>query len=307
MLRTLASLLATLLLGGCGTEPVAEPRPLLKINDRQVSKAEFSAAFAKTRQPAATLTASERQDLERAFLTELVDRELTLAEARRRGLTVAPAELASALDEHRRGYPAGDFEAMLRERGLTDAEWQREMTESLLLDKLAEQVVGEQGRVGEREIDAYYAAHHAEFDRPAQVRARQIVVADQASGEQVLAELRKGAGFAEVAKRVSLSPDAAQGGDLGFFGRDEMPPEFDAVFALPVGKLSPLVKSDYGYHLFLVEAKRPAARLGRDEAGREIRRRLETERRETVYRVWLQELRGKAAVTVDWSQLEAKQ
>ena len=80
----------------------------------------------------------------------------------------------------------------------------------------------------------------------------------------------------------------------------------ETVFDLPVGKLSPLVKSDYGYHLFLVEEKRPAARLSRAEAGREIRVLLEAERRETVYREWLQELRGKAAVTVDWSQLEVK-
>ena len=154
-------------------------------------------------------------------------------------MAVAPAELTAALDEHRRSYPAGDFDAVLRARGLTNEEWRTELTESLLLDKLVGQVVGERGRVSEMEIDAYYAAHRADFDRPDQVRARQIVVADQASGEKVLAELRKGAEFAEVAKRVSLSPDAAQGGDLGFFGRDEMPPEFDPVFHLPVGKLSP--------------------------------------------------------------------
>jgi len=132
-------------------------------------------------------------------------------------------------------------------------------------------------------------------------------VADQAAGEQVLAQLRQGEPFAAVAKGVSLSPDAAQGGDLGFFSRDEMPPEFDAVFELPPGKLSPLVKSAYGYHLFLVEEKRPAARLSRQEAARDIRALLEAERRETVYQAWLQELRGKAAVEVDWRQLEAKQ
>lgn len=307
MLRNLVCLLAAFLLGGCSSEPVAASRPLLKVNDRQISKAEFAAAFARTLKPGQTLTAAERQDLERAFLTQLIDRELTLAEVRRRGLAVAPAELAAALDEQRRDYPAGDFDAMLRARSLTVDEWRAELTESLLLGKLADQVVGERGRVGEVELDAYYAAHRADFDRPVQVRARQIVVTDQATGERVLAELRKGAGFAEVAKRVSLSPEAERGGDLGFFGRDEMPPEFALVFDLPVGKLSPLVKSDYGYHLFLVEAKRPAARLSREEAGREIRRLLEAEHREAVYQEWLQELRAKAAVTVDWNQLETKQ
>ena len=119
MLRNLVYLLAAFLLAGCGSEPVAVSRPLLKVNDRQISKTEFAAAFARTLKPGQTLTAAERQDLERAFLTQLVDRELTLAEARRRGLTVAPAELAAALDEQRRDYPAGDFDAMLRERGLT--------------------------------------------------------------------------------------------------------------------------------------------------------------------------------------------
>ena len=86
-----------------------------------------------------------------------------------------------------------------------------------------------------------------------------------------------------------------------------MPPEFDTVFELPVGKVSGLVKSDYGYHLFLVEEKRPATRLSREEAAREIRRRLEAERRETAYREWLEAVRAKTAVEIDWRQLDAPQ
>jgi peptidyl-prolyl cis-trans isomerase C len=192
---------------------------------------------------------------------------------------------------------------MLQERGLTLAEWQDELTRSLLVGRLIDQVVGERHRVSEAEIDAYYEAHRADYDRPEQVRARQILVADRAAGEELLARLLRGESFAALAGSHSLSPEAEQGGDLGFFGRDELPPEFAAVFALPVGSVSPLVKSDYGYHLFLVEEKRPAARLTRAEAEREIRRRLETDRRETVYQEWLQELRGRAAIEVDWTQL----
>lgn len=308
-LKRIVPMLLGLLLGlataACHGEQAAGSRPLLKVNERQVSKADFDAAFARTLKPGQELAPGERQDLERAFLSQLIDRELALAEVRRRNLAVSPAELAAALTEHRRDYPEGGFEAILKERGLTFESWQAELQEKLLLDKLVDQIVGERGRVGDMEIDAYYAAHRADFDRPAQVRARQIVVAEQATGERVLAELRKGASFAEVAKRESLSPDAAQGGDLGFFGRNEMPPEFDAVFTLPVGKVSPLVKSDYGYHLFLVEEKRPAARLNRQEATREIRVLLEAERRETVYQKWLEETRAKAVVEVDGRQLDA--
>ncbi|NIQ08622.1 MAG: foldase, partial [Gammaproteobacteria bacterium] len=76
---------------------------------------------------------------------------------------------------------------------------------------------------------AYYEANRKNFDRPAQVRARQIVVADEIEGQKVLDLLRQGEPFAEVAKEYSLSADAEDGGDLGFFARGEMPPEFDEV------------------------------------------------------------------------------
>jgi len=277
---------------------------LLKINDRLINKAEFDAAFAKALKPGQVLSVAERQELERAFLNQLIDYELTLAEVHRRGIVIAPAELAAAVDEHRRDYPADSFAAMLLDRGLTPDEWQNELAQSLLLGKLVDQVVGARNRVDEQVIDAYYTEHRADFERPDQVRARQIVVADRAEGEQILAHLRQGKDFADQAKRHSLSPEAEQGGDLGFFGRDEMPPEFATVFALPVGVLSPLVKSDYGFHLFLVEEKRPAARLSRQAAAREIRALLERERSEMLYQEWLQELRGRAAVDVDWRQLE---
>jgi peptidyl-prolyl cis-trans isomerase C len=304
--RSLVCLAAMLALGGCSPERTDRVRPLAKINDRQVAMAEFAAAFDKTLKQQTALSMTERQELERAFLTQLIDNELTLAEARRRGITLPPAELAAAIDEHRRDYPPGGFEAMLKERGLTLTEWQAELVQSLLLGRLIDQVVGERHRVGDQDIDAYYGGHRDEFERPAQVRARQIVVAEQGEGERILALLRSGEEFAGLAQRHSLSPDAAQGGDLGFFGRDEMPPEFEVVFTLPVGKVSPLIKSDYGYHLFLVEAKRPAARLSRDEAAGEIRRQLEAERREALYQEWLQELRGKAVIEIDWRQLDRR-
>lgn len=300
----LAILLTMLVLVGCGPEPAAEGPPLVTINDLQISKVEFTAAFNKSLKQGQSLTHAERKELEQAFLTQMIDRELTLLEARRRGISIPPAELKATVEEHRLDYPPGRFEAMLQERGLTMAEWQRELTQSLILDKLVAQVVGERSRVSDQEIDSYYLEHRGEFERPFEVRVRQILVADRAEGETLRHRLQKGDTFAEVARVHSLSPEADQGGDLGYFGRDDMPPEFEVVFSLPVGKTSPLIKSDYGYHLFLVEERREARRLSRQEAADEIRGRLQMERRETLYQEWLQELRGKSVIEVDWRQLE---
>jgi peptidyl-prolyl cis-trans isomerase C len=130
-------------------------------------------------------------------------------------------------------------------------------------------------------------------------------VANEAEGQELLGLLRQGRPFAEVAAEYSLSPDAEQGGDLGFFARGEMPPEFDdVVFDLPVNRLSDLVKSEYGYHIFLVEEKRKAARLKKREVSDEIRAILESQKKEVVYLDWLQEMRARAVINVDWTQLE---
>lgn len=294
------------LLPGCdaGSQD-AVPGPLIEINGQQISKAEFLAAFEKSLQKDQPLTGIEREELQRSYLVQLIDRELIHGEARRLGITVTEEDIETALQSYRQDYPGAAFETMLQERGLTLPAWRDELKESLIMEKLLDEAVYSRVEISDMEVAAYYEVNRAQFDRPAQVRARQIVVASEAEGQEVLALLRQGRPFAEVAQEYSLSPDAEQGGDLGFFARGEMPPEFDAVvFDLPVNRLSELVKSEYGYHIFLVEEKRKAARLKQKDVEGEIRTLLEGQKKEEVYLDWLQELRSKAAISVDWTQLE---
>jgi peptidyl-prolyl cis-trans isomerase C len=91
----------------------------------------------------------------------------------------------------------------------------------------------------------------------AEVHARHILVETEAEAKAVEDELKKGADFAELAKKKSKDPGAADGGDLGFFTKDQMVPEFSAVaFALEPGKISDPVKSQFGWHVIKVEEKR---------------------------------------------------
>jgi peptidyl-prolyl cis-trans isomerase C len=307
---TLFSLLllgGALLFSGCEAEPEEKPvLPLIVINDQDISKADFLAAFEKSLQKDQTLTGVEREELQRSFLVQLIDRELIHGEARRLNIEVTEADIDVALQAYRQDYSGAGFETMLEERGITLQDWREELKDSLIMEKLLEEAVYSRVDVIDQEVDSYYKANRKQFNRPAQVRARQILVADEAGGQEVLSLLREGRPFAEVAAEYSMSPDAEQGGDLGFFARGEMPPEFDEiVFDLPVNHLSDLVKSDYGYHIFLVEEKRKAARLKKQEASDEIRAILESQKKEVVYLDWLQEMRARAVISVDWAQLEA--
>jgi peptidyl-prolyl cis-trans isomerase D len=122
------------------------------------------------------------------------------------------------------------------------------------------------------EVNDYYTRHLETFQSPEQVRARHILfkVASSASAEQeaqartraeeALAALRNGEDFATLAKQHSEdTATAEQGGDLGYFPRGQMVAPFEeAAFSLPVGQLSDLIRTPFGWHILRVEDKREA-------------------------------------------------
>src|SRR4051795_3263291 len=90
-----------------------------------------------------------------------------------------------------------------------------------------------------------------------EVHARHILVETEDQAKKIEAELKKGADFAELAKKESKDPGASDGGDLGFFTKDQMVPEFStAAFALEPGKISDPIKTQFGWHIIKVEEKR---------------------------------------------------
>jgi peptidyl-prolyl cis-trans isomerase C len=104
-----------------------------------------------------------------------------------------------------------------------------------------------------------------------EVHARHILVESEDDAKAVKAELDKGANFAELAKKKSKDPGAADGGDLGFFTKEQMVPEFSAVaFTLEPGKISDPVKSQFGWHIIKVEEKRSRAAPGFEQVKGQI-------------------------------------
>ncbi len=304
-LRYILSLCLLLsLLTACSRQEEVTSPTLLRVDGRELSLEQFRQEFSRSQPPGQKLSEEERQEMERAFLAQVIDRELALSEADRLGIDISPAELELAIHETSSEYPAGTFENALRERGTNLKDWSEELRRNLLMEKIIAEAVYSRVSVSDDEISAYFAQNKVEFDRPDQVRARQIVVANEDEGQKVLGLLRQGEPFADVAGQFSMSPDAEQGGDLGFFARGEMPAEFDAVvFKLTPGLLSDLVKSEYGYHVFLVEERRKAHRLSLDEASDDIRQHLTNVKEASAYLQWLQDLRIRASIEMSWELL----
>ena len=111
--------------------------------------------------------------------------------------------------------------------------------------------------VTDAELHKVYDEAVGQMKSEPEVRARHILVETEDEAKAVVAKLKKGADFAELAKSKSKDPGAADGGDLGYFTKDQMVPEFSEVaFKLDKGQLSDPVKTQFGWHIIKVEDKR---------------------------------------------------
>jgi peptidyl-prolyl cis-trans isomerase D len=137
-------------------------------------------------------------------------------------------------------------------------------------------------------VRAAYQEHPDRYHVPEQVHARHILIqvgkdapseqveAARKKAETVRAKLAAGADFAALAKEFSDDPGSKdKGGDLGFFQRGQMVPPFDqAAFSLEPGKLSPLVRTDFGFHILRVEERHPAEDRSYEQVREELAREL---------------------------------
>jgi peptidyl-prolyl cis-trans isomerase C len=127
-----------------------------------------------------------------------------------------------------------------------------------------------------------------------EVHALHILVKTDTEAKSVIAELDKGADFATLAKKYSIDPGAGSGGDLGYFGHDDMVKEFaDAAFALPAGQYTKTpVKTEFGWHVIKVEDHRVSTPPSFDEARQEVSQLVAHD----VVDAKLKELRGTAKI-----------
>lgn len=132
----------------------------------------------------------------------------------------------------------------------------------------------------EEAVATWYDTHRDRFRRPQRVRLRQLLVHDRATAERALAEIRGGADFAAVARRVSQAPDSLGAADFqGELAREDVPPAFaDVIFDLEPGEVSEVVEAEYGFHLFQVTDRLPAEVLPLDAVRVDVERELRQQR-----------------------------
>jgi peptidyl-prolyl cis-trans isomerase C len=177
-----------------------------------------------------------------------------------------------------------------------------------LAAKVWEQEQFEKVTIPEKEVKAYYEQNKEEFVEPEQVHARHILVKSEAEANKIIDQLKGLKGdalrdkFIALAKSESTGPSGPKGGDLGFFPRGQMVPEFnDAVFAMNVEAVSTApVKSQFGYHIIFLEEKKPGKMASFDEVKGFIEQRLKLEKFKEIVDAKITEL--KASAKIDYAK-----
>lgn len=220
----------------------------------------------------------------RETLDELVDAEILVQKAAQLKIEVTDEETAATVDDQirriREQFPSDvEFRRELREAGFgTPEEYRRTLVDQVRRQMLQQRTFSELRKrlrpatVTEAEVTAAFEASRERLrQRPAAVTFRQIVVAPKpseaskararAKADSLLAEIRAGGDFEQIARRESMDPASRElGGDIGWNRRGSgLVAEFErAIFALPPGRVSPIVETAFGYHIIRVDRVQPA-------------------------------------------------
>lgn len=305
------ALLLGLLFFGCSRkeeakQPEAAPpappelRVLATVNGDPITMGEFLERFAR-----AGLKPEKEAEFQvkEEFLNRLIERKMMLREAQRRRIKIGLLEINQRIETMKTAQ-GKDVKETLSGLGIDYEKWKSDLWEDMMIERLISRDVVRNVHVSAAEIRRYYQENLQEFQRPEQVRVRQIVVDGEEEAQRILDQLyNEKADFAALARKKSTAPEAEEGGDLGYFAMGDMPGEFNVVFGLPRGGVSGVVKSPYGYHIFKLEDKRKAGRLGLEEASKEIAEKLSRQKQDLRYKQWLTELRGRTKFVVNYQGL----
>jgi peptidyl-prolyl cis-trans isomerase SurA len=259
--------------------------------------------------------AEERARVTKAALDVLIGEKLMEEQIQELGLGVTDAEVDAAVADVKRQNNVTDdaqFERLLSGEGFTVASYKDFLRKQMSRMKLVQLKVSPKVKVSEEDLKAAYTQYVKMESGDAEVHARHILVqVDQkATPEQVEAARKKalalaeearkpGVDFAELAKKKSEGPSAADGGDLGFFRRGVMVPAFEKVaFTLEEGQVSEPVRTQFGWHVLKVEEKRAVDVPSFEQVKGELENRLKMQKTEKYVEQYVQELRQKASVDV---------
>ena len=290
---------------------------IARINGTEIKRDELDAAV-----QALTMQMAQRgrqmplggiAQLQNEVLDQMIGRELLLQEGGKHVPADIDQKVKSQIEMAKKQLGGEDqFRVTLSSAGIAPSEYTQRVRENIIIQQAIQLLADKQPEVTPEEIKSFYDKNPDQFHRPETVRASHILIrmAPDASDdvkkekraqiEAARSLVKNGEKFADIAKKVSEDPGSAQnGGDLGFFPRGAMVPEFDAAaFSLKTNELSEVITTQFGYHVLLVTDHKPAQTIPFDEVKDTLGQFLKQRKGSDLVRNHIAELRKSAKVEI---------
>ena len=291
------------------------PDPVAIVEGEKISSADlqktFSGALASSGINADDLTADQKMAGYREILDELIVDKLISRKAS--SVDIKDADLEAEITRIKGQFPSADaFKAEMTKAGENESTFRDNVKKMIQQQKWMEGQIGDKAAVTDADIKKFYDENKKEFEHPEMVRASNILIrVPEDADEKVVAEKKKAADaalervtskkedFTAVAKEVSEEPGAKEsGGDLNFFPKDRMVPEFaNAAFAMKKGDISKEpVRTKFGWHIIKVTDRKDSGTMPYDEVKGQVGSYLEGGKRRDAVRNIIDALRAEAKI-----------
>ncbi|HXO28134.1 MAG TPA: peptidylprolyl isomerase [Thermoanaerobaculia bacterium] len=288
------------------------PAVVAKVNGTPIAKGDLIKVADQfhAQSPAMTETA----EFYRKILDQLISNELLRQEATAAGVTASDEEVNKQLGELKGRFPSPEkFQEELKKNGLTEAEIGKQIRENLVMQKFVETKVVNDVKVSDADVKAFYDKNPDKLTRPERIHIRHILVGvtktatpedkkkAQAKADALLAKLKAGGDFAKLAEESSDDPGSKpKGGDLSWVSRGQMVKPFeDAAFALKKpNEISPVVESQFGFHIIQLLEHQDAGKVPFDEVKDRISGFLKQQQQKEKFFDHIKTLKDKAKVEI---------
>jgi len=255
--------------GGATSEGKKEGKVLAEVNGGSITTGDFDRELKNL--PEYLKAMADTPQGRKEMLDTMVIRELILQQASKDGL----------------------------DKGTEIEEKLQDLKKRLIVESFLKKKVEVESKVSDEDMKKFYEQNKDKFKTGEQVKASHILVKTEKEAKDILAQLKSGGKFEELAKKNSVDSSSAKGGDLGWFGKGSMVPAFEkAALALKEGQISDVVKSDFGFHIIKLTGKRPAGIRPFEEVKEQIKGAIMPTKQQEIFQKIKDELKKTAKITI---------
>jgi peptidyl-prolyl cis-trans isomerase SurA len=295
---------------------------IARVNNQIVTRAEYQRSKETLKQEAQqqdpTNASKIVEERDKDVLRDLIDQQLLLEKGKDLGIT-ADTELIKRLDEMRKDMhmeTMEDLEKAATSQGISYEDFKQNLKNQIITQEVISREVGSRMNVSKEELQQFYDEHKTQLEQPEQIRLSELLITEQkakappadqeqelaaakAKADDLLAQIRKGASFEDIAKKNSDGPTAAQGGDLGYFKRATLDKALeDKTFAMKPGDVSDVIRTKQGFVILKVAEHQQAGIPPLSEIEAKVQNALIMQKMQPALRAYLQKLREDAYIKI---------